>query len=363
LKASSLLSHPSPIASDDVVVKRSSNSNLFYYDSALDDVDARSSTARNANGNPNIRIDPRLTYETVSLSSRQFIEALEKQHTDRSSPTHYFTAPLTSPSFLPFLRFHMPKYRASLSPFFPSPPSRLSPSLWVGGLSTATQTHYDVHDNVLTQLSGRKRVRVWAPPGPTPMFPDSDPRARKAQTVLEDGGGGAGAPEPILDVVLEHPSGVFIPAFFPHHCEVVSDPETSSVSVSLNAFAQSETGTEAAAVLAEISRHPEAGEAAVFRLLGGDPERAGAARQTTHDRYSALLGLSPSALPRSASPSDRGGPDLPPSLEVALGAFEPGHEAIKDLIACHALEIMAVAEAGGARSPETLIDNIRQIYN
>ena len=252
LTSTALLSHPFP---SEVVVKRSS-SNIFYYDSALDDVDVDEDKK---DASYSTRIDQRLSYETVSLSSKQFVEALKKQHDgDSASPTHYFTAPLTSPAFLPFLRAHIPSYRASLAPAFPSTPSRLNPSLWVGGLSTTTQTHYDVYDNVLTQLSGRKRVRVFHPSacgvGGLNMFPDSDPRARKSQLVLADV---PALPEPLLDVVLEHSSGVFIPAFFPHHCEVVSDPSTSSVSVSLNAFAQSGTGSSAAKLLAEISRHPE----------------------------------------------------------------------------------------------------------
>ena len=56
-------------------------------------------------------------------------------------------------------------------------------SVWIGGAGSTTQAHYDVSNNVLAQLQGKKRVRLWGPSAHLPLrvFPDAHPRARKAQ--------------------------------------------------------------------------------------------------------------------------------------------------------------------------------------
>ena len=174
LSISSILSPPFP----ETLTVKSSASSLFFYDSSIDDDDTRANPANTANSKPQTTIDPRLSYTTHTISTEAFVSSLEAQHVTPSSPSHYFTAPLTSPSFIPFLRAHLPSYRSGIITAFPTEPSRLNPSIWLGGLSTTTQTHYDVYDNVLTQLCGMKRVRVFNPDScdELGMFPDSDPR-------------------------------------------------------------------------------------------------------------------------------------------------------------------------------------------
>lgn len=130
-------------------------------------------------------------------------------------------------------------------------------SVWIGGRGTTTQAHYDVADNVLFQVVGRKRVRVWNPSQHFAMhvFPDAHPRARKAQASIDNGPSAAFSlraelDAPMLDVVLEPGAAISIPAFFFHHCEALN------LSVSLNVFAPSETANAAAAcLLASIPRN------------------------------------------------------------------------------------------------------------
>lgn len=124
-------------------------------------------------------------------------------------------------------------------------------SVWIGGRGTTTQAHYDVADNVLFQVVGRKRVRVWNPSQHFAMhvFPDAHPRSRKAQASIDDGPSAAFSlraelEAPMLDIVLEPGAAISIPAFFFHHCEALD------LSVSLNVFAPSSTANAAAVCLA-----------------------------------------------------------------------------------------------------------------
>ncbi|GMH65287.1 hypothetical protein TrRE_jg6700, partial [Triparma retinervis] len=109
--------------------------------------------------------------------------------------------------------------------------------MWISGVGSATQLHYDVKDNVLCQVEGKKRVRIWrrGVKGVV-MYPDAHGRARKAQMSLDS----AGLPPPSVDVVISGDVGVEIPAFCLHHAEVVEE-----VSVSINVFGESEVGGKA----------------------------------------------------------------------------------------------------------------------
>mmetsp|Transcript_46987 Transcript_46987/g.54882 ORF Transcript_46987/g.54882 Transcript_46987/m.54882 type:complete len:136 (+) Transcript_46987:265-672(+) len=113
----------------------------------------------------------------------------------------------------------------------PVPPH---PSLWIGSRYATTQSHYDVSDNVLIQLSGQKRIRCWNPTVHWGMhcYPDSHPRARKGQYVPDCDAENDDKDEtnvfplqrclgtPCLDVVLHPGDGVRMPAFWFHHVEV-----------------------------------------------------------------------------------------------------------------------------------------------
>jgi len=174
-------------------------------------------------------------YKTEEMRTEDFLERLEKQGEGERGERLYWAAPLTSPSMVRFMRNEFKGWRGIWCGGDSA--GRLEPSIWISGLGSATQLHYDVKDNVLCQVEGKKRVRVWrrGVKGVV-MYPDAHGRARKAQRTLED----AGLPEPDVDVVIEGDTGVQIPAFCLHHAEVVEGP-----SVSVNVFGESGVGEAA----------------------------------------------------------------------------------------------------------------------
>ena len=58
----------------------------------------------------------------------------------------------------------------------------LAPSIWMGGLGTCTQAHYDVLDNIFIQLHGEKQFHLWPPSDIMSLhfFPDAHSRSRKS---------------------------------------------------------------------------------------------------------------------------------------------------------------------------------------
>ncbi|GMI08509.1 hypothetical protein TrVE_jg6696 [Triparma verrucosa] len=307
------------------------------------------------------------SYDTCDMSPSEFLKLCEGQH-PKPERTHYQTAPLTSPQFVQLLRSQLRDW-AKLKALFPSPPEgRLNPSIWVGGLGTVTQTHYDVYDNVLTNLCGRKRVRVFAPSDVPSlcMFPDADPRSRKSQLPLDEVGGGV---EPLLDVVISYGDGVFIPAFYPHHCEVVEDEVCQSLSVSVNVFSSSGIGEQASKLLGSVGASDrvteERGfEAAVLERLGAGAGAVTDLRQSVLDRYKQLL-----KRPLELSTSDdcdlledfQGfGAGIADQIDALVRLLEvaPHGGAIADIIGMHLLELVAVKRGGGSRDLDVVVRNL-----
>jgi hypothetical protein len=115
----------------------------------------------------------------------------------------------------------------------PLPPPTLDPrgpSLWMGSSGSATQAHYDVADNIIVQLHGHKRVRLYPPSAACALhvFPDAHPKARKSQVDFDDPdvmgsfpffADVVGEDDPFLDVVLQPGDSLRIPAFWFHHLE------------------------------------------------------------------------------------------------------------------------------------------------
>lgn len=113
-------------------------------------------------------------------------------------------------------------------PFAPVALDPRGPSLWVGSSGSATQAHYDVADNVIVQLHGNKRIRLYPPSAACALhvFPDAHSKARKSQVNFDDT-----LPDsnryphfsslstPTLDVVLQPGDALQIPAFWFHHLE------------------------------------------------------------------------------------------------------------------------------------------------
>jgi hypothetical protein len=119
-------------------------------------------------------------------------------------------------------------------------------SVWLGGVGSTTQSHYDIANNCFLQLFGSKRIRVWHPSTHTQMhpFPDAHPRARKSRLDIDMI---QGLDAPMLDVLLKPGDALYIPAFYFHHVEVV--PCDSDPSISLNIFSQSKLSREFGSLL------------------------------------------------------------------------------------------------------------------
>ena len=227
-------------------------------------------------------------------------------------------------------------------------------SLWVGGCGSTTQAHYDVADNVLAQVVGRKRVRLWHPDQHFSLhvFPDAHPRARKAQVDVDAPGLGdaryplaAGLGPPALDVVLEAGDAVAIPAFWFHHCEALDG------GCSVNAFFPSRT----AAAAADVLRSPMPPSATLRDAIDeAFCDRVYESRYAPlAGAYAALASDAPArvaARPPVVAASAEAAAD---DRERALGALrrtagDDAAMAIGDIAVAHLLELWAVGLAGDA---------------
>lgn len=159
------------------------------------------------------------------------------------------------------------------------------PSLWMGTSGSGTQCHYDVANNVILQLHGSKRVRVWRPSDGVyrlHTYPDAHPRSRKSQVDLDVDDDDDSTLRwryphyycthtplrPTLDVILRPGDALYLPAFWFHHVEngqlpgLISGVDTVDVidgpSVSLNSFALSKPMMIARKIFASASRPMDA---------------------------------------------------------------------------------------------------------
>ena len=199
------------------------------------------------------------------------------------TPTHLPSSPLPCRYYTSSLLqapFSNPNAAAGWAEFVVDPAAARSaaatpayPSIWIGGAGSTTQCHYDVSHNMFAQLDGTKRFRLWPPDrhGELRVFPDAHPRARKAQRYIPDalsgpaptpaagGGGGDGGGDngsallrpAVVDVELGPGDVLFVPAFWFHHVEAVSE-----LSVSVNVFSESRAKLAAQEVLAGFPLHP-----------------------------------------------------------------------------------------------------------
>ena len=301
--------------------------------------------------------------ELISLPIRDFFDKCSAQRfsTNGSSsnsgksqgthqpPYHYFTARVAD-----ILEAPPPEWETHVLDTFPDrrgnnvPPSQLGYcSVWLGGVGSATQAHYDVMHNVFVQAHGFKHFRLWPPSAHVAMavFPDAHPRARKsrlhftgldvADSSMKSSSAGAVADPsceikedyattevstalppllpPYLDIVLGPGQALYIPPFWFHHVEVVPAPRgggdgihfdsstssgithsrdginrcvDDSVSVSLNVFSQARL---TAAVSAVLARPPPS-------LLQGLPLRSSNTRDDSNTSSGAVGRLSSGGL-------------------------------------------------------------------
>lgn len=160
-------------------------------------------------------------------------------------------------------------------------------SVWLGGLGSTTQSHYDIANNCFLQVNGSKRIRLWHPKVHIEMcpYPDAHPRARKSRLspmALDQ-------LEPFLDVVLEPGDALFIPPFWFHHVEVVQTkndpPKATTPSVSLNVFSQAHISRGFGAALGLPP--PQLSDSAAYsKLMGALARELGISPSICYDIYS-----------------------------------------------------------------------------
>jgi hypothetical protein len=215
---------PEAAAAPALAVKRSS-SRFFMYEEHRDDSRAKLRDAAGAT-------------EVLALTPAQFFgELLGEERLAAAAPPepqhyHYWTSPLAdvAPELLERLGGWQELHSLPGVGFGPAgmklPADPRGPSLWAGSAGSCTQAHYDVADNVIVQLHGRKRVRCYPPAAHEALcvFPDAHPRARKSQVNFDRPDlrlhpAFATLGSPFLDVVLMPGDALAVPAFWFHHLE------------------------------------------------------------------------------------------------------------------------------------------------
>lgn len=263
------------------------------------------------------------------------------------------------------------------------------PSLWMGSSRSATQAHYDVADNVIVQMFGNKRIRLYPPSAAEALkvFPDAHPRARKSQlnfdtydqqdlSIRDNANNNKSAssvalPDPFLDVELNPGDAISIPAFWFHHVEngmIANGTGIAQPTVSLNMFALSRPMTIAQRIFQEASRTLSGVEPItalkalskpLFEALDMDSRKF--IRKTLLDTRYAPLGHNSNNTVRVISDSRR---EAVPSTNLLLSAEEQervtncvgrilplfhslrGQDGVQELVVAHLLELWAVEMVG-----------------
>jgi hypothetical protein len=220
---------------------------------------------------------------TVTVSPMELAELLQSNRST-SEYHYYWTSPIAdvAPQSMMSKEFNWFNQLQTNRPLEILDPR--GPSLWMGTSGSGTQCHYDVADNVIVQLYGTKRIRIYPPIVGVfhlHVFPDAHPKARKSQVdfdffnISNDNDGDVienadmlrryphftTVPNPTMDVILQPGDALQIPAFWFHHVENGTLPrkynsedaticggggtfgydDSHQPSVSLNSFALSES--------------------------------------------------------------------------------------------------------------------------
>jgi hypothetical protein len=191
-------------------------------------------------GHGHLQDEQRAT-EEITVTPAQLADLLHNKNTGDQHYYYYYYWTIPIASVAPeLLRGMLGNYASLYSPEVdPNTLDPRGPSVWMGSTGSVTQAHYDVADNVLVQMHGRKRIRVWPPSchANLHVFPDAHPRARKSQIMPIDNHNHpyhdnttkqqqqerfpllGNLSNPFLDVVLHPGDALEIPAFWFHHVE------------------------------------------------------------------------------------------------------------------------------------------------
>ena len=199
---------------------------------------------------------------TVTVSPNELATLLQSNRST-SDYHYYWTSPIAdvAPQSMMSKEFHWYNRLQSYLPLEALDPR--GPSLWMGTSGSGTQCHYDVADNIIVQLYGTKRIRIYPPSVGVynlHVYPDAHPKARKSQVDFDfadnlsnssgsvrstniddalgvsddnfsrsDENGGkifqrfphyfSAIPNPAMDVILQPGDALRIPAFWFHHVE------------------------------------------------------------------------------------------------------------------------------------------------
>ena len=213
------------------------------------------------------------------------LQTLLQTNRNKSDYHYYWTSPVASVAtslsneFQWHKELHSSAYTDTTALLDPR-----GPSLWMGTSGSGTQCHYDVANNIIIQLCGTKRIRIYPPIMGVynlHVFPDAHQKARKSQidfdhvvTAGEDDDDMIckrfphyfdNIPQSTLDVTLQPGDAIYIPAFWFHHVENgynghdknnsnSNTKEIDDVPISLNSFALSKPMMIAQQIFQKASR-------------------------------------------------------------------------------------------------------------
>ena len=347
---------------------------------------------------------------TITTTPNQF-ESLLQRNRDTSDHHYYWTSPIASvmPSTQEF-QWHtqIQDKDAFLDP--------RGPSLWMGTSGSGTQCHYDVADNIIVQLHGTKRVRIYHPivgVNNLHVYPDAHPKARKSQVDFDFVANGHSdddeimrqrfphyypdIPSPVLDVTLQPGDAIEIPAFWLHHVENgyvdneldnysnIDKAKRNDVapSISLNSFALSKSMMIAQTIFQKASRPfrsrvnnvPSGLKELGIRLICGlnvvddGQEASYISRQLLEARYHPLISNTQVEYNNTTgSLTDAELQSIDVCIERILPDFhalimEEEEENVRDkngivlLVALHLLELWTIELAGDAKYMESIWGN------
>ena len=92
--------------------------------------------------------------------------------------------------------------------------------VWLGGGRPVTHAHYDTAHNLFVQILGRKRFHLWPPTNSLPCYPSRHSLHRQSSLA-----------NPLatrhLEVILEEGDALYLPPFYTHHVEALTNLSVS----------------------------------------------------------------------------------------------------------------------------------------
>ena len=92
--------------------------------------------------------------------------------------------------------------------------------VWLGGGRPVTHAHYDTAHNLFVQIFGRKRFHLWPPTNSLPFYPSRHSLHRQSSSAYP-------LATRLLEVILEEGDALYLPPFYTHHVEALTNLSVS----------------------------------------------------------------------------------------------------------------------------------------